>query len=874
MAAFLKRWFKPGKKTSNSEIATIAALNPQKDQDLEALLDAATAADRAVRHLAIQRIDRLDKLVTLYAKAQPEDRNALSERIADLAQNPSVLHEARKQIDDPQLQQILEQLTGSPGSDSLQVSADLGPDRLEQLAIEGKTARERQSAAELVEDEDGLHRIARAAKGRDKNVYQTAKRKLQALRQEQEARAHREAEVEAVVENLKQHARTESNKLYQPRLEALQQQWKTLEESATEQQRAQAIAALAECELRARELERENQRQEEEDQKREERAQTLSLLKETLSDLQQQCPPQGPSLSSLDALQKTQETRWLEATRDAEVEKGEQKDYERLMQQLRSYIDAVRRFETQREALSHALNAEEPDTHTVKNSLDHIKWPADFTAPTLLKEASQLLGKAHSQRKEAQQEQKATEDQLNDLLEKLEEALDKDVFKRSRRLLKEAQHTLEKLPHKTQHHYQARMGLLSGRVNELGDWRGFATRPKQEELCEHMEYLAQQHMEPEAKAARIKELQHEWRELGGSSDQSLWQRFKQAADEAFAPCQEYFDARNELKSVNLSRRETICDELQQFIESVDWNDCDWKGIEKIHRKAREEWRQTKPVDFKAGRPVQKRFDRLLKTLDQHLDAERDRNEERKADIVRRAEALVDHQPLNEATQMAKELQKEWQAVGITRHRRDRELWGQFRAACDAIFERRDQAREAHKEAVADAEKQAQTLLDELENMVKQESVDFGALQRVKSAFQALDLPRASQGSWQKRLRELEGQLHALQERLRLREKGAAWHSAIEATAEGDDASEALRDCTIRAEMIAGVESPAQDQQRRMALQVERLSAGIGQGQQHTDAAETMDEIVEEWTRSAAEKGAPSEDKQRMLAAIQALAPSS
>src|SRR5690606_42143204 len=57
-----------------------------------------------------------------------------------------------------------------------------------------------------------------------------------------------------------------------------------------------------------------------------------------------------------------------------------------------------------------------------------------------------------------------------------------------------------------------------GRLQELRDWQGFVTQPKQIELCERMEYLAEQSLDPQLKANRIKELQTEWRALGRSEE--------------------------------------------------------------------------------------------------------------------------------------------------------------------------------------------------------------------------------------------------------------------------------------------------------------------------------------------------------------------
>ena len=268
---------------------------------------------------------------------------------------------------------------------------------------------------------------------------------------------------------------------------------------------------------------------------------------------------------------------------------------------------------------------------------------------------------------------------LNTTLPKLEAALEAKQFRESRQLLKTAQNQFQALDDRHRKNVQAKMQLLAGQFRELSDWQGFATEPKQVSLCEQMEYLAEQPMEPEAKAERIKELQNEWRELGGSSDRTLWNRFKAASDQAYEPCKAYFEAKADLKQANLHKREAICEELERFLAQADWTSIDWKGAERIHQTARQEWKAAWPVDFRDNRQVQKRFDDLLKNLERPLDEERQKNEAAKQAIVERAQALIDHEPLQEAMDQAKALQSEWKRIGITRHREDRKLWQAFQA---------------------------------------------------------------------------------------------------------------------------------------------------------------------------------------------------
>src|SRR5690606_17914896 len=66
------------------------------------------------------------------------------------------------------------------------------------------------------------------------------------------------------------------------------------------------------------------------------------------------------------------------------------------------------------------------------------------------------------------------------------------------------------------------------------------------------------------------------------------------------------------------------------------------------------------------------------------------------------------------------LQEAWQAIGITHHKSDRQLWSEYRQICDQIFARREQMRAAQRseinQAVQDAEQQCQDIEASIQNI--------------------------------------------------------------------------------------------------------------------------------------------------------------
>ncbi|WP_203141868.1 DUF349 domain-containing protein [Marinobacter mangrovi] len=862
MAAFIKKLFKNRKSDNAQPQPDVSALNPDKPDELNALIELARSAEtNSQRGVAIDRIPHIKHLIPLYSEASATVRNRLAGRISALAsQHPEQVEQARAALSDPQQQALVHQLCQSADMDAEQISAETDPQKLLSLATEGKTAAVRLAAAERIEGEDELMAVQRAAKGRDKGVYQLTKKRLQLLRQEKDREQAVQNAIEDLIRQAEEHAKTDNLQLYAARVESLQSQWKNLSSAASNDQHTAFLTALDACNRRVREVEEASAREAESHHKQEERKATLDLLRDTLNGLREAMPERGPSLSSLDALQKTQENRWMEATRDSEVAKSEQKDYQALMLELRHYIGSVQRLQQQQEALQSLVDAESPDSAELRQLLETIDWPGGYAQPPALETAARKLGQAREVRKTQTSDQKTQVKALDDLLEKLEKALEQDQYSESRHLHKQAQHAFNALDHKHASQRQARLTLLGRQLQDLQDWRGFATRPKQEELCEAMEYLATQHMEPEAKATHIKELQQEWRDLGGSSDQSLWQRFKKASDIAYEPCHEYFAAKSELKHVNIDKRQAICDQLADFVDNADWQNADWKAVERIHRVARQEWREAWPVDFKANRPLQKRFDHLLKQVEAPLNEERQKNEASKQAIVERAQALIEHEPLGDAMEQAKALQKEWQGIGITRHREDRKLWQDFRAACDAIFARRDaqRAEQAAEDTVA-----LDTLKQAIEDSRQQREAaqdDLATLRQLQQALRSAPAPRRIPAPVSD---ELATEKSALDQAIQQLERGqqvADWEARLHAgnSQPGDssnlpDPLPSPREIAIRLEIATGLPSPEEDQELRMKQQVERLAAGLTGGNGSAGSAEDeINRLIDCWCAQSIE----------------------
>ena len=250
---------------------------------------------------------------------------------------------------------------------------------------------------------------------------------------------------------------------------------------------------------------------------------------------------------------------------------------------------------------------------------------------------------------------------------------------------------------------------------------------------------------------------------------------------------------------------------------------------------------------------------MLKQLEAPLNQERQRNEALKQAIVEKAEALVDHEPLQDAMNQAKALQSDWKTVGITRHREDRKLWQAFRKACDLIVARRDAQRTEQQQASEAADAAARTALDNARDV--DGSSDRQTIEAAQGRLSELDTSTLSPAVKDRCQHERQRLARALESQ-RLAEDIAAWQALILARAEShatevptpdhwnrlvaDQATLEDQELVIRAEILSGLPSPEQDQQRRMEIQVQRLADGMGASDQDRDRMKALEKLVALW----------------------------
>lgn len=417
-------------------------------------------------------------------------------------------------------------------------------------------------------------------------------------------------------------------------------------------------------------------------------------------------------------------------------------------------------------------------------------------------------------------------------------------------------------------------GKLAGRWRdararsaELQRWQQWSTRRQRRQLCNDAAQLRDSALHPDALGTRVRELRGAWTKLDGldtsntqtETDVALNKRFQSLCHRALAPAKEYFDQRHNLRQQKNEQIRAVIDE----VAAIEPDSDDWAAMTAMRKRlaaARRELGATEPRQ-------RKQLSTALQASIEALDA---RLAVRHADVETAHERLIAEAgevhalELSQRPRRVRELQSRWKQLGAGRPDLDRKQWQAFRRICNEVFAGLDEQRKRdaaeHEQAVA----QARQLVSEFTALA--ESTNIDDLQRRRRELEA---------SWrqlQVREPDLRKQWHAVTVKLEhklldLRQRAQrAQFEPLPAILAGAEPTPALlpelraalarrptlsadandaRDVLVRLEALADIDSPAADQERRVALRLQRLQAVLGEGRRHDMQTEFVD-VLQAW----------------------------
>jgi len=808
-----------------------------------------TDEDPTVRARALARIDAgetLDRLIEESPSTLPGElrQQARAQRLGQILNADGTLPD---NADDAVLLRITHL---ADDADLIHAAVGLMADlqlRLD-IAASHPVARARLSAAQSIDDIDLLQSLIQQTRHKDKAVFRHCRERVDQHLAEQRAEEERRQKLDRLAEEVAELRVATDSPNYRARYLSLAQRWTELRDYAAMEELERIQADLDTC---AKRVEQKVAEQESEQRKQELIAEAGLTFVDLLAELDALDPVALATPDSAGALElqlNSIEERWVAALRHTHPATEQTETCKAQLSRWRAPLVTLRNLNARGTELGRFGKAVEQVDAADFKALQKLQkqalklsralaWPDDLDAGmppaiALLREQRSLLDE---RLENLQKKEQKTLEKVASALEAFRTELATNHYRNADRALNKLRNLLRQLSPARQDHFQQELRPLLARLQEIHDWQGFAIEPKKEELIGQMQALVGSTDDADTLAAKIKALQDEWKQLGPLSprrDQEMWQAFRTAADEAWAPCNEAFEQRAEARKEVYRQRMQLVAQLKDYESKIAWPDLenpdpelpapDWKMVRKTLNAARKAFAELAPVDRKQERKSHKALDKVCNRIYAHLEREYGQNIERKKALIEEAKTLVEMEDLKQAIDRTKAIQRDWKEVGLTPQRIDRPLWKDFRKTCDAIFARLGEERDQRNaEARARAgERQAR--------------------ERAR-AEAAAERKRQAEEQWQRLL----DRMHACAIKSEDPDKAATlWGdddglpngidgAALEAwwqNGPGDSDAETLRTACIAIEVLAGIDSPPEEKQSRMAYQMQRLVEGMGSGQ--------------------------------------------
>ncbi|WP_028671570.1 DUF349 domain-containing protein [Saccharospirillum impatiens] len=798
-----------------------------------------------------------------------------------------------------------------------------------EVACYGFSARVRIAAAENVTGIEALEQLLKHAKGRDKAVYRLVKTQLEEHKQAHQALQAREDHTRRLVEQLERHAKAPVDPLYSGKLRALQEQWSqnspyaddaltgrwqqaildaearrpvvpdTVDHEAPAPETDQALQEAADARETDDDIEADVDIQPESEQAVHDpvRTQLIQHLWQDLKDRLDQSDIDPTQVREAMLYLTEQQHHWRQTEQLQPANREEERAFHQLCTTYETSLNTLARLIDRHGPLGQWLPAIEADpaghdalAHGLDEWLHSLDWPQGEPEPEIKPRVERAVQMHHDQLAEHRKQGIQAVRQARGLIQRCQGAVNDGHLKRASGLLQGVRDAVVNLKPEEHHGLFRQFEETEQAVEKLRDWQSFAVLPKKEALIERMRHLLGQSLPPEDRARQIREMQDEWRMLSRglqSQHQELWEAFHDLAQKAYEPCKVFFEEQGKLRTLNLHQRQALAEQLGQYEQLIKSKGLDLKELDRVLTLARNDWRRFSPVDRAANKSVQAEFNAVFQRLRDRLQDEQQVFREAKLAIIEQARALLDEPDSRQATDTAKQLQRDWQQAGHLARRDEQALWKSFRAICDELFARREAAADAFKADLNAHKAQADAILAGMEALLAEHD-PLAAKERfddLKRQYSDLGtLPKADYKKLQDRFERFNQDFQSRRKDIKAQQQDQHWQALFNwnrhARFECDSADaaqlqwqaldkipapasklvsslpqwqapvpedEPLRRKTVELEILARSDTPEDDKTLRMALQVQRLTDGLGQQVSQSD----VDQAVVAWLATPA-----------------------
>lgn len=386
---------------------------------------------------------------------------------------------------------------------------------------------------------------------------------------------------------------------------------------------------------------------------------------------------------------------------------------------------------------------------------------------------------------------------------------------------------------------EQKLNELDGEVKRLESWLKWSDGQSRDALMARAEALKLAALAPDPLAKEIRAIQEEWKALdkkNGGAPKPKWDKFNAVCKEAYAPAKVHFDTLRKARNENASGREKIIETLHALADEAaaplaEGQSRDWVDIERRKSAMFDQWKKGGGVANAAWKALDEKFDVALHKLDEALDAAREPEIARRKKLIAEAQELASATPSREVTDRAIVVQRRWAAErpeGLPHLRRkdEQKLWDEFKKHTDGVFKARDAERDAMKAQFSEAIKLRYAAIDAVKALASGEDAKAIEAALAKARVQWREPPYVDRDKAIDLDRKFEDAVGAAKKHAVMLSRGSvigAMKTALEKIPATEAADKTAGALVIDAELISGIDSPADIATARRMQQLRWLS---------------------------------------------------
>ena len=441
-------------------------------------------------------------------------------------------------------------------------------------------------------------------------------------------------------------------------------------------------------------------------------------------------------------------------------------------------------------------------------------------------------------------------------------------------VFKKAQQLFNALSAQQQYRIQKDYDALNEKIAELADWEHYIATPRKQQLLADIKAIVETPLDnPNEQAEKVKQYRKTWNSLGHADDdaeQALNTEFNQLCETAFTPCRLYFAEQEKLRAQHLLTRQSFLEQAKSLAESVTRNEnddednnltIDYKSLENELNQLIKQWQSAGQIDREIYQGINNEFNLALQPIKLVIKNYHQENKIAKQALIANADSLLVNDDIFYAVTEVKSLQTQWRNIGYAGPKVENKLWQNFRKINDEIFAKREQQSALDKSASTAKVAELESALKVLEEKFT-DTAHLEDLQQFEQALQALYKDVVSQKA---KMPTLEKKISAKEKVItkkiadcKVSNEKQQWHYLFSTLEQGivngqcfteQNDYQALNvfwqkkikeltskqtetnreEATLELEILSGIPSPSELQQRRMTVQVNLMQSQMSSG---------------------------------------------